>query len=182
MKRRGAGHQVPAIRLARAADLRHLAAIEDSGARQFEEIFGEDIVPALLAPAMSGTERAARAGFLLVAGESPVGFAHVLEVEGHAHLEQLSVRPEAQCQGIGSALVRAAMDRARAAGYRELSLCTYRDVPWNGPFYGSLGFREVTELSRFHQAVRDREVALGLDTNGVRVVMTIELRREVTRE
>ncbi len=35
------------------------------------------------------------------------------------------------------------MAEARAQGFDRLSLCTYRDVPWNGPFYASLGFTEV---------------------------------------
>ena len=96
----------------------------------------------------SGAERDARSpGFLLVAGRPPIGFVHVLLLDGHAHLEQLSVRPEHQRRGIGTTLVRAAMARARQDGHDRLSLCTYRDVPWNGPFYRSLGFTEVSELA-----------------------------------
>ena len=41
-------------------------------------------------------------------------------------------------QGIGSALVRAAMREAWELGYDRLSLTTYRDLPWNGPFYARL--------------------------------------------
>ena len=112
-------------------------------------------------------------GFLLVAGprraSPPVGFVHVLVIDGHAHLEQLSVLPEHQRRGIGAALIRAAMDEARAQGFDRLSLCTYRDVPWNGPFYAASGFTEVTELAPYERRLREKERELGLDVNGVRV-------------
>jgi GNAT superfamily N-acetyltransferase len=173
---------MPRVRHARAADLRHLAGIEESGGKQFEDLFGGAMVPALLGPAPTGAGRASQAGFLLVAGDPPVGFAHVLELEGHAHLEQVSVRPEAQRRGTGTALVRAAMSEARARGHVALTLCTYRDVPWNGPFYRSLGFTELTRLEPFHQQLRQHEVALGLDVNGARTVMRADLAREVTGE
>jgi GNAT superfamily N-acetyltransferase len=167
------------VRPARAADLVHLAGIEDAGGPQFAEHFGEAIEPILLSPAMDGRQRAGEPGFLLVAaadGGPPVGFVHVLEIEGHAHLEQLSVRPEQQRRGLGAALVRAAKDEARARGFERLSLCTYRDVPWNGPYYRGLGFTEVTDLAPYEQRLRDTERQLRLDVNGVRVVMSVALR------
>ena len=164
------------MRPAAASDLRLIAAIEDSGSAQFRELFGADLTPALVAPAPSGAERDAGPGFLLVAGRPPIGFVHALLLEGHAHLEQLSVRPEHQRRGIGTTLVRAAMARAREDGHSRLSLCTYRDVPWNGPFYRSLGFTEVSELAPYQRGLRATERALGLDRDGVRCVMEVALR------
>jgi GNAT superfamily N-acetyltransferase len=166
------------VRRARAADLRHLAGVEESGGGQFAELFGDEIEPILLSPAVSGAARDAQPGFLLVAvdePEPPVGFAHVLEIDGDAHLEQLSVRPEHQGNGIGTALVRASMAEAARLGHRRMSLCTYLDVPWNGPFYARLGFREVTELAPYEQRLRDHERLLRLDVNGPRGVMDIPL-------
>jgi GNAT superfamily N-acetyltransferase len=105
-----------------------------------------------------------------------VGFVHVLELDGHAHLEQLSVRPEAQRQGVGTDLVRAAMHEARRDGHRWLSLCTYRDVAFNGPFYATLGFEESTDLLPFQQQLREHETEIGLDVDGPRIVMSVALR------
>ena len=68
------------------------------------------------------------------------------------------------------------MDEARAQGFDRLSLCTYRDVPWNGPFYRSLGFTEVNDLAQYERRLRDKERDLGLEVNGVRVVMEVALR------
>jgi ribosomal protein S18 acetylase RimI-like enzyme len=168
------------VRPARSADLRHVGPIEDAGGSQFQELFGDAIEPILLSPAADGRQRAGQPGFLLVAAPDeqspPVGFVHVLLIDGHAHLEQLSVLPDQQRRGIGAALTRAAMDEARAQGFDRLSLCTYRDVPWNGPFYRGLGFTEVTELAPYEQRLRDKERGLGLDVNGVRVVMSVALR------
>ena len=166
------------VRGARAADLAHLADIENAGGRQFSELFGDAIEPILLSPATDGRQRAAEPGFLLVAGDPPVGFVHVLFIEDNAHLEQVSVLPAHQRKGIGAALTRAAMAEARGQGFDRLSLCTYRDVPWNGPFYAGLGFTEVAdaELAPYERRIRRRERELGLDVNGVRCVMEVALR------
>ena len=172
-----------AIRLARPSDLRHLAAVEDSGVAMFVEHLGPDLAPALVAPAPSGLDRDLAPGFILVAvgtaaeqGEV-IGFAHVTDHDGHAHLEQLSVLPEHGRRGVGSALVRAALEEARWAGYDDMSLCTYREVPWNGPFYARLGFAEVPRPAAYQQRLREHETALGLDDDGVRVVMSRPLGR-----
>lgn len=166
------------IRPARPSDLRRLAAIEDAGAALFEEHLGDAMVPALAAKAPSGAERDAT-GILLVAAEERrvVGFAHVVPYDLHAHLEQVSVLPDHGRRGIGARLVRAAMEEARWAGFDVMSLCTYRDLPWNGPFYAGLGFTEVSDLEPFQRDLRAHEQAIGLDDAGARVVMQRRLER-----
>ncbi len=173
------------IRRARPSDLRRIAAIEDAGLPLFVDWFGDRMVPALAAKAPSGAERDGQ-GFLLVAADDRrlVGFAHVVPRDVHAHLEQLSVLPAYGRRGIGTRLLREAMEEARWGGHDRMSLCTYRDVPWNGPFYARLGSREVAEadLEPFQRDLRAHERALGLDRPGVRVVMERRLERQVTGE
>jgi GNAT superfamily N-acetyltransferase len=166
------------VRPARAADLKHIAAIEDSGGPLFEEAFGDLTGDALLSPAPSGGARLDAPGFLLVVGPvgEPFGFAHVEVVDGFAHLAQLSVRPERMRRGHGSALLRAAMREAWLLGYERLSLTTYRELPWNGPFYRALGFEEEDVPEPFEVRQREREEALGLDRHGPRIVMSVALR------
>ena len=169
------------VRHARAADLKHIGPIEDAGAPMFREHFGPDMNPVLEAKADDGWQRIEKDGFLMVATAEeagPVGFVHVLVIDGHAHLEQISVVPDHARQGIGARLVRAAMDEARALGFRRMSLCTYRDVPWNGPFYAGLGFAEVDEadLAPYERQIREKERRIGLDEDGVRCVMSVALR------
>ena len=43
-------------------------------------------------------------------------------------------------------------DWARARGYDDITLATYRDVPWNGPFYASEGFVETGPVDDFLRA------------------------------
>ncbi|GAB3481542.1 GNAT family N-acetyltransferase [Nocardiopsis coralliicola] len=80
---------------------------------------------------------------VLVAGDPPVGLAALVELDGAAHLEQLAVDPAHGRRGIGSALLRAACAHAAAAGFSRLTLTTFRDLPWNAPFYAARGFAEL---------------------------------------
>ncbi len=54
-----------------------------------------------------------------------------------------------------------------------MTLTTYRDVPWNAPYYARLGFEVVADedLGPGLRAVRELEVERGLD-RWPRVVMT----------
>jgi GNAT superfamily N-acetyltransferase len=93
-------------------------------------------------PPAGSVEDLARALMVLVVGDPPAGFARLERLGTGAHLEQLSVHPAHFRQGHGRALVRASCQWAHQAGYREITLTTFRDVPWNGPFYRSEGFIE----------------------------------------
>ncbi len=159
------------IRLVRQGDpaLESLADIEDAG----ERLFAGYLDTSGWERALSGHERVARRGFLLVAGDPPVGFAHVLDLEGHAHLEQLSVHPDHGRRGVGQALMRQVALEAGRRGHDQLTLCTFADIPWNGPFYRRMGFVEVEEsaLPEPVRALRRAERAHGLDEGGRRVVM-----------
>ncbi|MES2306497.1 MAG: GNAT family N-acetyltransferase [Gemmatimonadota bacterium] len=107
-------------------------------------------------------------GHLWVARRSdvPSGFAHVEIIEaGSAHLAELDVHPDHGRRGIGRRLVRAVCDWAATSGCRAVTLTTFRDVPWNGPFYASIGFETLTakELSPALGRVLQREAESGLD-------------------
>lgn len=125
----------------------------------------------------AATERFAAAGFLLVAENDgvPVGFAHVLDFDGHAHLEQVSVLPRFSRRGAGRMLVAQALSRASALGNREMTLRTYADVPWNAPFYASCGFVETSPDSDALRRLIDVERRLGLFGHGRRIQMTATL-------
>jgi len=93
-------------------------------------------------PGPSTPEQFGAALVVLVAGTPPVGLCRIDAVGDRAHLEQLSVHPDYTRRGLGRSLLRAAVEWAASHGYGELTLCTYRDVAWNGPFYASEGFVE----------------------------------------
>ncbi|WP_375390294.1 GNAT family N-acetyltransferase [uncultured Amnibacterium sp.] len=159
------------IRSALDADLDLLAGIEDAADRRFVDLFRPERWDA----APSGRVRAAQPGFVLVAAERPsgppIGFVHVLEHDG-AHLEQLAVLPEAGRRGHGRALVRAALVESARRGHERVTLRTYADVPWNAPFYASLGFVESEPDTPFLRGLVATEARLGLDRHGRRVQLT----------
>ena len=93
-------------------------------------------------PGPSTPQQFGAALVVLVAGEPPVGLCRIDAVGDLAHLEHLSVHPDHTRRGLGRSLLRAAVEWAASHGYGELTLCTYRDVAWNGPFYASEGFVE----------------------------------------
>ena len=117
------------IREATADDLDFLEAIENEADALFATVFSI----AGWRPAPSYTEPSQQSGFILVASENPgsdpIGFAHVLEVLGSNHLEQLSVRPSAAHRGQGRALVEAVKSESRLRGCKRVTLRTFADVP-----------------------------------------------------
>ena len=154
-------------RTAASADLAHIQGIEAAADRLFEPIMD---ISGWSAPPR-GAERAAMDGFILVVGEPAVAFAHVIEIDGHHHLEQLAVHPKHMRQGIGTELVYAAVDMVASLGGTDLTLITFADVPWNAPFYQSLGFDVVAPPPRLDPLLKV-ERDLGLVRGGRRVVMS----------
>lgn len=88
-----------------------------------------------------------RGDTLLALGQDgePVGFAAMGVVDGSAYLDQLSVRRAAMRRGVGTALIEAAREWARARFDDGLWLDTYGHLSWNRPFYERRGFRVVPE-------------------------------------
>ena len=111
-----------------------------------------------------------------------VGFAHLLEQDGHAHLEQLSVLPRLGRRGLGRMLVSAVLREAGARGHREVTLRTYADVPWNAPFYTRCGFVETEPRTAFLRRLIDVEESLGLLQHGRRLQMTAAVESPASRE
>jgi GNAT superfamily N-acetyltransferase len=174
-----------AVRPARARDLPLIASIEDSGVPMFEAILGDLTGDVLASAAPSGKDRAAAPGFLLVAGDPAVGFAHVVDMESHAHLDQISVHPDHGRRGVGTALLEAAAERAALKGHGSLTLTTYADLPWNAPFYARHGFVEFAAddpRTAAQLAISENEERLGLSRHGRRVWMRKALRTHRTAD
>jgi GNAT superfamily N-acetyltransferase len=88
-------------------------------------------------------ERANLDGRLWVAVDAegaPVAFALVVELGLFAHLDEMDVLPEHGRKGIGSALLETVCEWAFTRGFSAVTLSTFRDVPWNAPFYARHGF------------------------------------------
>lgn len=100
----------------------------------------------------------------------PIGFALVYTLDGEAHLQELAVHPEFGRQGVGTNLVEAVCEWLRSAGIPAVTLTTFRDIPWNAPFYQKLGFRIIEPDDLTPSLARVVEEKRGLPKN-LRVVM-----------
>jgi ribosomal protein S18 acetylase RimI-like enzyme len=160
---------VPAVRPAEPRDLSELEDIE----RRAETLFRVSDIDLPRIPFPVDALHGAKA--ILVAGRPAVGFIRVDEVDGLAHMQALAVIPGAMRRGIGTALLEAACDWARDAGYRAVTLVTYAEVAWNGPFYLARGFVEDPGSGPGLTELRDWERAVGLDGVGRRVVLRRDL-------
>jgi GNAT superfamily N-acetyltransferase len=160
------------IRPARPEEFALLGPIEDEAGERFFEI------GMFLGAPVPVADRGEVPLAVLVSGDPPVGFAWLNLVCGEAHIEELAVLERVGRRGLGRALVEASCAWADGAGYRSVTLCTYRDVPWNGPFYRSAGFVELESEAWCPElaALRATERAHGLDDFGPRVVMIRHLR------
>ncbi len=72
-----------------------------------------------------------------------VGFVLIRMRGTGLYLDQVSVHPDHGQKGIGRALVIRVLTEAEYRKLPHVSLSTFRDVAWNGPFYASLGFKEI---------------------------------------
>jgi GNAT superfamily N-acetyltransferase len=95
----------------------------------------------------------------------PVAYLVAEVVDGHAHIEQVSVRPGHARRGLGSALVDTLAAWAVERGLPALTLTTFTEVPWNAPYYERLRFRvlEDGEIGDGLRDIRRSEAARGLD-------------------
>lgn len=89
----------------------------------------------------------------------------VAETQGSSlFIAELSLHLEWQGKGIGRRLIEYVAEQAHAKGYTSLTLTTFRDVPWNAPWYARLGFEMLTDetLPAKLRQKREEEAAHGL--------------------
>jgi len=155
-----------------------LPAIELSAATRFRSW---SVPPCLFTDTTAmETLRVAQAdGLLWVAltpAGQPVGFALASASGARLYLEELDVSAEHGGQGLGLALLAAVERRAATAGFVEIALTTYRDVPWNAPFYLRHGFEPADGCDTGLNARLLKEASRGLDS-----LPRVALRKRVDR-
>lgn len=62
---------------------------------------------------------------------------------GEIYLHQIDVHPDHQRRGHGARILGAFCETARQSGAGAVILSTFRDVPWNAPFYRTHGFTDI---------------------------------------
>ncbi len=93
------------------------------------------------------------------------------------HIEEIDVLPEFQGQGIGKALLVAAISRAGTRGMKRVTLRTFHTTPWSVGLYRKLGFDTVAplDLPPYIDAIIEGERDDGFPMND-RITMVNDLR------
>lgn len=76
--------------------------------------------------------------------EEPVGFVIARELADSVHIHEIDVHPRCARRGLGRQLIEHVATWARAKSVNKLTLTTFSDVQWNGPYYSRLGFETVS--------------------------------------
>lgn len=158
------------IRPAHPEDIPHLPTIERAAGALFVDA-GIGGAVTVLSEAIHA--RACAEDRLLVATDAsdrPIGF---LLMDGD-HLAEMDVHPAHGRRGVGTTLLRAALERARRAGRPHVTLTTYRDLPWNAPFYARHGF-VVVPPGDWSPALAAHAEAEGVHPGSGRVAMICAL-------
>jgi GNAT superfamily N-acetyltransferase len=166
------------IRPARPDDSPALRAIERAAGERFRTV-GLDAVADDEPTSLDALDVYAAAGHSWVAvdqADRPLAYALVGVVDGLAHLDQLSVRPDRQGRGLARALVARVGAWASESGRPGVTLTTFAEVPWNRPLYQHLGFRVLAddEIGPELDGVRTAETERGLDPT-TRVCMRLDI-------
>jgi GNAT superfamily N-acetyltransferase len=168
------------IRPARSSDSEALQDIEFAAGAQFREIGMPEIADddPMSVERLTTYAEDGRSWVAVDLEELPIGYVVVDVIEGFAHVEQISVRPEHQRKGVGTAMLAEIERWAFTNALSALTLSTFEQVSWNAPLYARMGFRELAEedLTEGLRAMRKREADEGLDTKR-RVVMRRDLSR-----
>lgn len=154
-----------AIRPARAEELSLLPEIERKASRRFaatrfSHVVDEEPSNVEFIAAVAG------AGLVVVAADAavPVGFALADVLDRAVHLYELSVLEDHGRRGLGRKLIDEVCRFAADVGLSAATLATFRDIPWNGPFYRRTGFRFLPreEWTPALHLLHLREVDIGL--------------------
>lgn len=130
----------PLIRPGKEADLPRLVVVEVEAGQVFRTVgmtkVAEDV------PQIPDLREAAEAERLWVTevGSEVAGYIIADVLDGDAHVAQVSVAPAYAGRALGRAMIEFLEDWGRAAGCPATTLTTFRDVPWNGPYYLRLGY------------------------------------------
>jgi GNAT superfamily N-acetyltransferase len=155
------------IRVATTADLPTLRSIEVAAGLAFIDLDMPDVAGHEPPPlsTLRGFVRSGLAWVTVDATDTPTAYLIAEPVDGCLHIEQVSVHPDHARQRLGRQLIEQAASAAGERGLAALTLTTFVDVPWNGPYYLRCGFHYLDRRQETPglRAIRAHEATLGLD-------------------
>jgi GNAT superfamily N-acetyltransferase len=141
------------IRDATAADIPTLCALGTAAVAKFATIPSlAYLVPTGEDTAMSRKVRQSLDNgriFIAEHQNQPIGFLGSFEMDATTYVAEISVHPDFNGKGVGALLLKAvcawarekAVERGEASA--RVTLTTYEQVAWNGPWYQRRGFKVV---------------------------------------
>jgi GNAT superfamily N-acetyltransferase len=158
----------PRIRPARPSDLAELAVIEVEAGQLFHTVGLAEVADHV--PDQQALRRSQEQGLIWVAEQQHevAGYVVATALDGNAHVEQVTVAPAYARRGIGRQLISHVEGWGSRNDRPATTLTTFRDVPWNGPYYETLGYRElpVAEIGSELAAAMEHEASLpGIDAS-----------------
>lgn len=111
--------------------------------------------------------------------DQAIGFAIFRPIDIGVHLHELDIDPRYGRRGLGRRLIEAFAEWSKQDGASALTLSTFEDLAWNGPYYARLGFVKLNDeqLSPDLQAIRRTEAEAGLP-----IQRRICMKRDLTVE
>jgi len=154
------------IRLARPDEVSRLREIEDEAGAMFSGLWLIDEALDVSFPLddLAGLIGLGQVWVGVTEDDIPVGMVIASVQEGAVYVEEMDVLPGHGRRGLGTRLLARVCAWAQAQGHPAVTLSTFRDVPWNGPFYRKHGFRDLPpgEWTPGMRAIRAREARHGL--------------------
>ena len=170
------------IRTACQEELEVLPSIERAAAQLFRQVGMPEIAdgPVLSVADLEHFYSIGWIGLLLHEEAGVVGFIVMIPVGDCGFVQEVSVHPRHGGKGLGTALLAAGEEWSQQQEFPAMTLSTFKDVPWNGPFYARRGFQtlDIESLGPEFRLLREMERQAGLDTSR-RVIMRKSLK---TRE
>jgi GNAT superfamily N-acetyltransferase len=135
--------------------------IERAAGSLFRSVGMNDVAENGTTPIAILEDRAEHGRLYVVVDDSGtlIGFLSWSPKDGLAYIEEVSVHPDHAGHRLAARLIDRLAEDVRGK-HAAITLATFRDVPWNGPYYARLGFSEMPrervgpdhELSWKHQA------------------------------
>lgn len=160
-------NQSISIRTALSGDLEYLPNIERSAAQIFKQSHELSWVADDKSQPISLHQSCIQTGnsWVAVHNNESIGFINGVEHNNTFHICELSVSNDWQNKGIGSSLLNYIEEIMCERGISALTLITFKNIPWNAPFYESKGFTVIddNDLSLFLIDILEEEAEAGLD-------------------
>ena len=133
------------LQAARLAEVPELVALELRAGQLFHQVGMSEVADH--APDEPALRNSVEDGLVWIARDDGriAGYVSAEVVDENAHVAQVSVSPDHARRGVGRILIEHVEAWGREAARPATTLTTFRDVPWNGPYYRRLGYRELAD-------------------------------------